>query len=199
MEPVRRPSPSVVRRPGGRSARVNAAILAAASELLGEVGYAALTMELVAVRADVHRATLYRRWSNKQSLVAEALREQAEQAIPMPDTGFVDEDLQLLVLSIVQALAGPGEATLRTLVGEAARAPEVKRAGRAFWEYRLLLAASLVRRGVERGELPDDVDPDAFVEEMVAPIFFRLLVTGAPIGDEFALERVHRQLALARR
>lgn len=198
MDPVRRGSGEVVRRPGGRTARSSAGITSAVTRLLADVGYANLTMDAIAQAAHVHRATLYRRWPSKEALVSEVLLQQAEHVVPLPDTGTIDGDLELLVASVVRNIMGEGEALLRAMVGEASRVPEVQRASRSIWEYRLGLAAELVRRGIDRGELPSSVDPEAFIEEMVAPIFFRLLVTGSPVDSQFGQDRVVRELALAR-
>jgi AcrR family transcriptional regulator len=178
---------------------VNESVHVAVIDLLVSIGYTNLTMDAVAVRAGVHRATLYRRWPNKAALVAGTLLQLTEEVIPIPDTGSVDEDLQLLIASVLRNLEGAGAGIIRAFVGEAARVPEVERAGQALWEYRLGLAAAVVRRGIARSELPEDINPDAFVEEMVAPIFFRSLITGKPVGADFARARVRRQLDLARR
>ena len=67
------PSPSVgTRRPGGRSARVRSAVLAATLEVLVETGYDGMTVDAVAARAGVHKTTVYRRWPTKAALVAAA-------------------------------------------------------------------------------------------------------------------------------
>src|SRR5688572_9801014 len=83
-------------RPGGRSARVRAAELAATAEALAEDGYDALSIEAVGARAGVHKTTVYRRWPTKADLVADAARARSEQHVPIPDTGGLAGDLRLL-------------------------------------------------------------------------------------------------------
>ncbi|WP_286345653.1 TetR-like C-terminal domain-containing protein [Frondihabitans sucicola] len=131
-------------------------------------------------------------------MIASTLSQLTDEVIPIPDTGSLESDLSLLVVAVLENLRGVGGGIIRAFVGEASREPEVEAAGRALWEYRLGLAAAVVRRGSARGELPDDTDPDAFVEELVAPIFFRALITGKEVDADYARARVLRQIDLAR-
>jgi AcrR family transcriptional regulator len=181
--------PSRVRRPGGRSARVRGAVLAAVIEELVEGGYGSLSFDRVASRAGVHRATLYRRWPGKEQLVAEALLARAGREIPLPDTGTLRGDLRALARSVAANITAPmGEGVLRALVSEAGRAPEISVVGRAFWHQRFGLATEIVRRAAGRGELPPDVDPRLLLEMLVAPLFLRLLVTAEPVTPEYVDE-----------
>lgn len=185
--PSRRGDPERRTRPGGRSARVNEAILTAVLDELVESGYSKLSFDKVATRAQVHRATLYRRWATKEELVAEALLAQTGQAVPMPDTGSLREDLRLLTHAIVANISTPdGQSLLRTLVSDAGQVPEISVAGRAFWGERFALAGAIVRRGIERGELPPGTDPAFFIERLIAPLFLRLLITAEPIDAAYA-------------
>jgi AcrR family transcriptional regulator len=177
------------RRPGGRSARVRQAVLTAVLDELVESGYGALTFDRVAARAGVHRATLYRRWPGREQLVAEALLAQAGRDIPLPDTGTLRGDLRALAHAVVTNITSPlGEGLLRTLVSEAVRVPDISVAGRAFWEQRFTLATEIIRRGIRRGEVPSDVDPQLMLELLIAPLFLRLLVTAEPVTTAHADE-----------
>ncbi len=104
------------RRPGGRSARVRAAVLRATFEELASVGYPALSFEALARRAGVHKTTLYRRWEGKEDLLLDALLEHAGQAVPVPDTGSLRGDLRSLAREIVGNITSPeGEAIVRAI------------------------------------------------------------------------------------
>ena len=81
------------RRPGGRSARVRAAVLRATLDELAAVGYGNLSFESVAHRAGVHKTTLYRHWPGREALVREALLARSEVTVPIPDTGSLGADL----------------------------------------------------------------------------------------------------------
>ncbi|MEL7157161.1 MAG: TetR/AcrR family transcriptional regulator [Actinomycetota bacterium] len=175
------------RRPGGRSARVRADVLRATSGLLEDVGYDELSMEDVAARAGVHKTTVYRRWPTKAELVFDAISEQSAEAVPVPDTGNLVDDLQLLAREVVANIGHPGRGRRsRSLVAAAATSDEVADAMHAFWAQRLAASAAIVERAVERGELPADADPHLIIESLIGPLWVRLLLTGEPITDELA-------------
>jgi len=168
---------------------VRQAVLTAVLDELVENGYGALTFDRVAARAGVHRATLYRRWPGREQLVAEALLAQAGRDIPLPDTGTLRGDLRALAHAVVTNITSPlGEGLLRTLVSEAVRVPDISVAGRAFWGQRFGLATEIVRRGIRRGEVRSDVDPQLMLELLVAPLFLRLLVTAEPVTTAYVDE-----------
>src|SRR6516162_9222771 len=83
-------------RTGGRSARVREAVLSAVREELMDGGYAALSHIVVARRAGVDPATVYRRWPTRSRLAVDAIIELAENAVPVPDTGRLASDLRML-------------------------------------------------------------------------------------------------------
>ena len=173
-------------RPGGRAARVRAAVLAATGALLMEVGYDQLTVEEVARRAGVHKTTVYRRWPTKPELIADAVREQSAEAVPIPDTGTLLGDLRRLARDVARNVGseGGGRRT-RTIVAAAASSAELAAGVNAFWADRLELCSPIVERAIERGEVPPGTDPDLVIEALVGPIWLRLLVTGEPIDDHF--------------
>ena len=80
-------------RPGGRTARVRAAVLEAAGDLLAEHGFARLDLAEVATRAEVGKTTVYRRWRTPAGLTADLLVDMAEQSLPRADTGTLRGDL----------------------------------------------------------------------------------------------------------
>ena len=172
-------------RPGGRSARVRAAVLAAARELLAQ-GYAELTVERIAAAAGVNKTTVYRRWVDLEGVLGDLLGDYARQAVPIPDTGDLDRDLADLAVLVRLGMSGePGG----LVTGLAAAAPRNERAAevmRAFFTERFGLAEAIVERAVARGELPPRTDARGAIEMLGAPFFLRLLVTRAPIDDAFA-------------
>jgi AcrR family transcriptional regulator len=187
IAPSRRGKPGTKRRPGGRTARASEAILSATLAELAEAGYAALTLDRVASRAGVHRATVYRRWASKDALVADTVIAAAARDVPQPDTGSLRSDLRELTHAIVANLTSPvSQALLRTLVSESGRVPGIEAVAAAFWERRFALAAIVIRRGVERGELSPKTDPEFLVETLSAPLFLRALVTMQPLTTGYA-------------
>ena len=187
---ARTPSPAVHHRPGGRSARVRGAVLKATLEQLAETGYAALSLEGVARRAGVHKTSLYRRWGTRDSLVLDAILERAGQWVPIPDTGSVRRDLLELARAIIANVSTPEmEAVIRAFVAEAPRESALASRGREFWAARFAADRQIVQRGIDRGELPADTDPDLVIEALLGPLYLRPLVTGQPLEMAF-VERV---------
>lgn len=173
-------------RPGGRAARVRSAVLAAAVAVLEEVGYDEVTYDEIARRAGVHKTTVYRRWPAKPDLLADALDLHSEQHVPVPATGSLAGDLAALASSVAANLSTPGGKRRSTsIVAAAAHSEELADITHRFMTRRVELTESLVAAAVERGELSPDADPRVVIEALVGAIWFRLLLTGEPIDDEF--------------
>jgi AcrR family transcriptional regulator len=189
----------VRRRPGGRSARVRRAVLAATIEELAEVGYGAFGFDGVARRAGVHRTTLYRRWRSREDLLVDAIAEYAQVAVPIPDTGSVRDDLLRYATSIVRSVAQPTiRAVVAAYVAEADHNPELAEAVRRYWADRRRLARAMVDRAIERGELPASADADRVFDHVLGPIYLRLLVTREPLAEAELARIVDSALAAAR-
>ncbi|MDV3128607.1 TetR/AcrR family transcriptional regulator [Mycobacterium sp. 21AC1] len=186
-------------RPGGRSARVRAAVLAAAIDELMDTGYAELTMEAVAARAEVNKTTIYRRWPDRDSLLVEALSEWSDTTVAAPDTGTIETDLGVLTDSIVDLLNSPiGRAVLAMVLAARGRNAELLEVLARFFEDREEIAAPLVERAVSRGELPASTDPAGLLATVRAPLFYRIITTGGQLTQRHAREAVELALAAAR-
>lgn len=170
--------------PLGRGPKVRAAVLAATVDELSERGYAAFTIDNVAQRTGVHKTTVYRRWPDRDSLIAEALAESVAAEIPIPDTGSVDEDLRALSRSLVAwADSASGRAILAVLVSTAAGLPAPPNSARHVFRDRIRHTLPVVTRAIARGELPEGTDPAEMIKTLVAPIYFRVLITGERVDD----------------
>jgi AcrR family transcriptional regulator len=162
-------------------------------------GYAALTVENVARRSGVHKTTIYRRWKDREGLVADAVGDLATTKVIFPDTGDIDTDLRRLARSLVAFLNSPiGQAVAAATLSDASRIPEVADAKRRFFEDRFRRAQPVVSGAIARGELPADTDPAELVRTLVAPIYLRLLVTAEPIDRTTADNAAKVALAAAR-
>ncbi|MFE5882987.1 TetR-like C-terminal domain-containing protein [Streptomyces hydrogenans] len=181
-------------RPGGRTARNRENVLRATADLLLSEGYEQLTIARVAAAAEVAETTVYRRWPSKVHLVADALSELARVENPIPDTGTLEGDLRALLDQVITLVERPEvQRVILTVVSLAADDEEVVRAKDAFWEARFAGAAGIVNRAVARGELPPDTDPYELIEDVAAPAYFRVLITGRPLDSRL----VDRSVALA--
>ena len=150
--------PARSRRGRPRDPTVDQAILAAAVDLLAEGGYARLTMDQVAARAGVGKASVYLRWPNKVALVAEAIQHRAAVVPDIPDTGRLPEDMRLFLRALMRRKSAARSA-VAAVSGEIASNPELRQAWRRSLEGTLRACmCEIVERAVERGELPDRSD-----------------------------------------
>jgi AcrR family transcriptional regulator len=156
---------------------VRRTVLAATLAELAERGYADLTVENVAVRAGVHKTTVYRRWPDREVLVTDAVLEQAAGDFAVPDTGDVDVDLAVGLRALAAWLIGPtGRPLVAMLRSDAARLPAVVQARRRFLAVRAEVLARRLGSAVAAGQLPAGTRPDAFLATLVAPLYLDLLV-----------------------
>jgi AcrR family transcriptional regulator len=173
------------RRPGRpRSDDRDGVIEAAALDLLVEQGYAGLSIEGVAARAGVGKATIYRRWDSKLDLVLDAVIHRCQEHVVTPDTGSLRSDLLEMYRSMLTKYRRDGD-VMRAFVAEQSRHPELGRAFRAMFlhERRAVVYGSL-ERAVERGELSPDSDIELLVDVGAAITWHRFAVTGAPLADD---------------
>ena len=193
MEPTER-----VRAPG-RGPKVRAAVLAATLAELADTGYAALTVENIARRAGVHKTTIYRRWTDRESLVADVLGERIAVDFPIPDTGSVEADLHQLAQAFVAWVTSPtGQMIFAAVYSDAARIPGISDVRRELFEYGPRRAAVVIERAIERGELPAGTDPALVLRTLIAPIYFQLTVTAEPVDPAAADQAAQIALAAAR-
>lgn len=171
-------------RPGGRTARNTAAILDATLAELGERGYAGLTVERIATRSGVHKATIYRRWGGVDGLLTAALAQVGTDSWRPERTGALRTDLLALVRQAVEGFASQREGPVSTAVIAAAfESAHVASALHDFFDDRHGRAATVVEEAVERGEAPAGTDGREVVRAAVAPIYYRLFISREPIAD----------------
>ena len=184
-------------RPPGRPRRVEVdqAILEAAVELFAEGGLDGLTVEGVAARANVGKATIYRRYPGKVDLVIAASRSFTVDGGDAPDTGTTRGDLRALVDWLVAMLTTtPLGRALPMMVADRARVPELAEAHRALIAEKRARHRGVLQRGVDRGDLRADADLELVIDSYVGPIFYRFLISDAPLDDAFADELVEHVL-----
>jgi AcrR family transcriptional regulator len=189
-------------RPRGRPRRPSArpAIVEATLELLAERGFQAATIDAIAARAGVGRNTIYRRWSSKEELIADALHELTAELDVHEGV-----DLYGLLLDWIQDFARVFADPLfgrifPAVLGELQRNPDF---ARVYSErvvrprYEALLG--LLRRARERGELRGDADVEQIADLLAGPPFVRLLPLGLlPVTEHYAeelLETIWRGIA----
>ncbi|MFE7054228.1 TetR/AcrR family transcriptional regulator [Streptomyces californicus] len=186
-------------RPGGRTARVREAVLRAAGDALAEHGFDGLDLADVARRAEVGKTTVYRRWSHPAGLVADLLSDMAEQSVPRADTGSVAEDLRANARLVVSTLTDARQgAVFAAVIAAATCDRRTAEALHRFYAVRIGEWSGCVEAAVERGELPAGTDPGEVVAAVSAPLYYRLLASGAPL-DEAAADRAAEAAVAAAR
>ncbi len=181
-----------------RSERAKRAVLEAADDLLAERGFAALTIEGIAARAGVGKQTIYRWWSSKTEVLMDAFADDATQYLVPPDTGDLGNDLRIHLSNLADFLTqSDAGAVFRALAGQIQHDPKMADRFRAeFVSRQLAVDRDPIRRAIDRGELAAGVDIDLVVDQLVGPIYYRVLVTGQPVTRQFTDALVDRFLSL---
>jgi AcrR family transcriptional regulator len=174
-----------------RSRRV---ILEAVLDELGEVGYGALTIEGVAHRAGVGKATIYRHWPGKLALVEDAFRT-LKASVVIPEEGTI-RDRVLRTLEQIAALVQEStySACMPALIDAAERDPNVRDFHSRFSGERRAVMVGMLRDAVDRGELPSTTNAEILADALVAPIVLRRIMLAQPIEPGMAKDLVDQLL-----
>ncbi|MFF0202034.1 TetR/AcrR family transcriptional regulator [Streptomyces sp. NPDC005017] len=175
--------PASVRR---RGAVLERAILDAALEQLGTVGWKGLTMEGVAAGAQTGKAAVYRRWPSKEDLVVDALQAGLPRLEGVPDLGGVREDLLALCRQARDAMySRPGHA-LRAVIHECDPTQVERFRGVIFaWvvEPTIKLLREVITRGIERGEVRGDAANGYVLDVIPAMMMYRSKMCASEWND----------------
>ncbi|MGW5774322.1 TetR/AcrR family transcriptional regulator [Streptomyces longwoodensis] len=186
-------------RPGGRTARVRAAVLRAAGDAMAEGGFAHLDLADIARRAEVGRTTVYRRWGSVTGLVADLLTDMAEQSLPRTETGSLLDDLKANARLVQRTLTDPRQGALfKAVIAAATCDARTAQALHRFYETRVEEWAPCVQQAVARGELPEDTDPHEVIRAVSAPLYYRFLTTDDHLDEATADRSAQAAVAAAR-
>ena len=186
---VSRSGPEQLRpRPGRpRSEQARLAVLRATSELMHEVGVRVMTTEQIASRSGASKATIYKWWPSKYAVAVDALLSEMLIEADDPDTGSAREDFRVTLRGLIRFYTSPSGRVYAQLIAEAQSDPLIaaelrdrlvgarRRLVRAIWD-----------RGVARGELRADVDPEVAIDLVFGPAMYRLVAGHAPLDDAAA-------------
>jgi AcrR family transcriptional regulator len=163
-------------------------IVSAVFEELAEYGYRGLSMDRVAARAGVGKAALYRRWPSKQAMLVDVVARVGTQTALPPDTGSLRGDALAFIEDALAVLEHPiASKVIADLVAEAGRSAELAEALSArYRDPRRAAGAAMLRRAVERGELPPDVDEELALDLLAGPLYMRAVVAGDPPDATYA-------------
>ncbi|MGL5832101.1 MAG: TetR/AcrR family transcriptional regulator [Waterburya sp.] len=159
-----------------RSAKSHQAMLKAALELLGEVGFENMSIEAISARAGVGKTTIYRRYNSKEELIADAI-ESIRQDVVIPDTGNLDHDLDELIENAAQIILSPlGRQAVAMIISSAASNSQF---AQIYWtkylQPRREAFASVIERAKIRNEIQVDVDSSLIFDSMSGIMLYALI------------------------
>jgi len=157
-----------------------------------EKGIDALTIAEVAARAGVHETSIYRRWGTKHALARDACVQYGEVALSIPDTGSLRSDLIALLERVVAILRSPQGRTVLAL--SLSQHPHVVAARQGFWQRRFNSIRTIFDKAVSRSEFSRHADPMTVLETLIAPLYFRVLISGEPLENWPTNEMIDRML-----
>lgn len=183
------------KKPPGRprSIQSHQAMLQATLELLAQVGFDAMSIDAIAARAKVGKTTIYRRYSSKEELVADAIESLRSEVI-IPDTNNLWSDIDALLDSAAQITLSPlGRQTVAMII---AAASSNQRFAKIYWEKYLQprreAFAMVLERAKTRGEISANVDSDLVFDTMSGIMLYALIF---PPAQESWLAYIRRALA----
>jgi AcrR family transcriptional regulator len=184
-------------RPRSEQARV--AILRSTLKLLAKNGFSDLTIEAVAAHAGVGKATVYRWWPNKAALITDAFASSTARKLHFPDTGSVYSDMSQQMRQVVKIFRSRRGRILSAILAAGQSDRDVIAAFRErFMKPRRQEAYATLRRGIQRGELRDDLDLDLVLDSLYGPIYMRFLIRHRKLTPGFVDRLCQLVLAGAR-
>ena len=169
-----------------RSERARHAVLTAARELLEQGEFAAITVEAIAKRAKVSKATIYRWWPNKAAVVTDSFLELIAPEILFENTRSQKENLRRQMHKLAQVFSGQSGKTIAALIAESQFDMEVADAFRSRWiSERHEATKNVIQRGISSGEFRADLDVEAAIDALYGPIYYRLLIGHLPLEPCF--------------
>jgi AcrR family transcriptional regulator len=184
------PAGCQARRPRGRprSEKARQAILAAAGDLMLTGGLGAATMDAIAARAGVGKATIYKWWPSRGAVALDGFLDKVAGTLAIPEglsaAAALTWQVDALVTLFRDTTAGP---LMRALVAAAQTDPDIARSLRERWlAPRRAVTVEILRTGEARGELRPGLDYEAVMDELFAPVYQRLFFGHAELGADLA-------------
>lgn len=175
-----------------RSEKTKKAILSSAYDLLLENGFAAVTIEKIAERAGVSKATIYKWWPNKAAVVIDAFFDATVVRLPIPDTGSTVDDMIIQVNNLAKFLTSREGKAINEIIAEGQSDQKLAETYRkTYFKPRRCDSRFILERGISRGELKKDLDIELVIDLIFGPLFYRLLITGDVADKAFVSKLIN--------
>jgi AcrR family transcriptional regulator len=193
---VTTPSPQGFPRVGRpRSERATNAILEATADLMEEEGFAATTIEAIASRAGVSKVTIYKWWPTRGAVAIDAYFRRYHETLDFTDTGDVAADLSAQLQLLITTFQGRAGTIMGELISQAQRDATLAAALRDGWlQPRRDLTAKVLRLAIDRGQIRPDVNIESIMDQLYAPVYWRLLMRHQGFDHELVLSLVDNVL-----
>lgn len=169
-----------------RSDEVHQTILKVALEQVFEIGFRVLSVESIAAKAGVGKTTIYRRWPNKAAVVMDAFLMAVGPQTGFPTTARAVDSIQLQMRAQARAFSSEFGTLIKALLGEAQFDPELAEAFRERWILpRRQMARETIEEAIRQGDLRRDINPEAAIDLLYAPVYYRLQIGTGPIDEAF--------------
>jgi len=179
-----------------RIERTRRVVLDATAELLGECGFGRTSVEAISARSGVARSTIYRHWPDRNELLVESIGKRVEMS-EATDTGDIQADLTRFYEHLGSML---NNETTRSMVAsffaEATRDPELAVLNTKLTKVRRGSASRLIKKAIERGDLPTATDSDQMAHDLAGGIFFRGLILREPTDEAWIAGHVERWISI---
>lgn len=186
-------------RPGGRTAQTRERVFDATLNELVQQGFDLFSVESVAAAAGVHKTTIYRRWQTKDRLVADALRNAADNALGLPAAGDIDAAVRAAGRAFLRTInSRAGIAAVRALVSGGQASPEIKEFIDDFFAARLAQIEPVVARAIRAKELPRGTSAELLYKHTAGPLYYRTLIMADVLTEADADIAATAALAAAR-
>lgn len=157
-------------------------VIDAAFELVGSADASRVTINAIAERADVAKQTIYRWWPSRTAVVLDALVDGTMRATPFVETSDVRHDFERHLASVIELFTSPTGRVIRELLGESQADPAVAADFRErFWGPRRALSLANLERGIELGQVRDDIDREIVLDALYGVLWTRLTVGHLPM------------------
>jgi len=169
-----------------RSEQRHNAILQTAIDLVLELGFRAVSIESIAAKAGVAKTTIYRRWPNKAAVVMDAFMLRFGSGTQFPTAKKVTGSVRLQMRSMARAFRSKDGAVVKALLAEAQFDAELATAFRERWTLpRRKMALAVFQKAISQGELRSDINLEATIDLLYAPMYYRLQMGTGSLSDAY--------------